>query len=120
MAKLATGQRIQSKTTLVQAIELIGSDKIKDSSKKPARWVFVADRLAQQILLKVVGPDANTGWRVLRALDNISMYGSQIPIAFNDYCIGQPDLFIKYVLEQDNGMIRWVDKQRQVKESKDG
>lgn len=113
MAKATSGQRIQSKTTLVQAVQLIGSDKIQKTFGKTKRWIFVPDPKAQQILLKVVGPDATMGWRVLHSLDNMNMYGTQIPIAFNEFCIGERDLFIKYVTESNTRMVAWVDKQRQ-------
>jgi hypothetical protein len=115
MAQPVSGQRIRSKTTLIQAIEIIASDRIKDSSKKPARWVYRPHAQAQRILLKVIAPDANIGWQVLRSLDNMNMYGDQIPLAF-EYCINERDLFVHNVVKADSKMLAWVDKQRRKQE----
>lgn len=113
MAKAKSGHRIQSKTSLAKAVELIASDKAQDSTKKPVRWYFKIDRDAARILLQITGIDANQGWQVLRSLDDMNLYGSQIPLAFNKFCQGDQDKFVVNATSRNMEMARWVDKQRE-------
>jgi hypothetical protein len=110
----STPQRITLKTTLVKAVELIASDYLRDISKKPVRWYYKLDPEAAKILMHIASQDANLGWRVLRNCDNLSLYGSQIPLAFVGYCLDSEEKFVYLVTTGNRDMVKWVDKQRRV------
>ncbi len=104
--------RLTAKITLVKAVELIASDRFKDSTKKPVRWVLKINPEASKILLRVAGANPNAGWQVLFSCDALSLYGSQIPLAYKGYCAEILDAFIGFVIARDPELIRWVDKNR--------
>jgi hypothetical protein len=111
--KKQSSARITSKTTLNKALELIASDQFRDTDKKPVRVYLKIDPGAAKILLNIVGLDANRGWAVLRGCDAMSLYGSQIPLAFNGYCAGELEIFAAFAEARKDSMARWVDKQRE-------
>lgn len=102
--------RITSKTTLAKAVELIASDQLRDTTKKPVRIYYKVDPAAAQILLRIAGKDYNQGWQVLLGCDALSLYGSQIPLACNGFCAGNETIFASLAASHSEDMTRWLDK----------
>lgn len=111
-----SSRRISSKTSLAKAVELIASNQFRDETKKPARPYFKVDPAAAKIMIRVTANNPVQAWPVLLGCDAMSLYGSQIPLAFEGYCLGDYNRFIEQVANRHEDIVRWVDKQRSLKE----
>lgn len=105
--------RLTYKTHLAKAVQLIASDKTRDVTKKHAHWLFRLNDEAARLLLSLVGQDANSGFALLRQMDNMNLYGSQIPVIFKEYFKGDKEAFVSSVLSGNEKMIRWFDKRKE-------
>lgn len=109
-----SSSRINSKTSLTKAIELIASEQIRDTSRKPVKISYKINPAAAKILVRITSRDVMRGWQVLRGCDAMSIYGSQIPIAFEGYCNGDDEVFVFFASQIKEDMARYVDKQKDV------
>jgi hypothetical protein len=55
-------------------------------------------------------------WQVLMGCDAMSLYGLQVPLAFNGFCLGNEAIFISQVANRHEEIVRWIDKQRKDEE----
>lgn len=102
--------KTKSKLSLARAVELIASDQLRDTTRKPVRIYYKVCNEAAKILLQITSKDPNRGWLVLLGCDAMSLYGSQIPIAFNGYCGGEEEAFATFAFYRKEAMVRYVDK----------
>lgn len=107
-----SSNRINSKTSLTKAIELIASEEVRDTSRKPVRITYKIVPAAAKILLRIAARDVSQGWLVLRGCDTMSMYGEQIPLAFEQFCNGDDEVFGFFAGQLKEDMVRFVDSQR--------
>ena len=109
--------RINSKTTLAKAVELIASNQLRDTTKKPVRIYYKVDPDGTRILLRIAGQSFEQGWQVLMGCDAMSLYGSQIPLAYNGFCAGNQAVFASFAANRNEDMTRWLDNQKEERES---